>query len=67
MSLSKSTIEIPSPMTSSVKLACDDSQRRKISKSEHDAIQASMLTALRRNVTEIQTLGAGDPLHDAEM
>ncbi len=67
MSLSQSTIEIPSPMTSSVKLDYDNPPQRTISKVEHDAIQASMLTALRRNVTEIQRLGPNDPLHDAEM
>ncbi len=67
MSLSKSTIEIPSPMTSSLKLDCDNSPRNGISKAEHDAVQASMLQALRRNVTEIQRLGPNDPLHDAEM
>jgi hypothetical protein len=41
--------------------------RGSISKTEHDAIQASMLTALRRNVTEVQQLGPNEPLHDAEM
>jgi hypothetical protein len=50
-----------------VKLDCDDTPRRGVSQSEHDAIQASMLMALCRNVTEIQSLGADDPLHDAEM
>jgi hypothetical protein len=67
MSLSKSTIEIPSPMTSSMKLACDNLPQHSISKVEHDAIQTSMLTALRRNVTEIQRLSTNDPLHEAEM
>jgi hypothetical protein len=50
-----------------VKLDCDESPRHSVSKAEHDAIQASMLNALRRNVTEIQSLAAKDPLHDAEM
>jgi hypothetical protein len=54
-------------MTSSLKLDCDNSPRNGISKAEHDAVQASMLQALRRNVTEIQRLGPNDPLHDAEM
>jgi hypothetical protein len=54
-------------MTSSLKLDCDNSPRRSISKAEHDAIQTSMLQALRRNVNEIQSLGPDDQLHDAEM